>query len=369
MIPVDLAGASARGPAERGRARPVLANVNLQAERGVLAVLGAYKDGTGLLLDLIDGTTTPSAGKVVVLGSSPEKVRARVARVSLEAPLPEALCVEEVCELAADLRGEPRRAASEVLGKLGIANLANRRVRTLSLEERRTVALAIALSSTKVEVLLVEEPLAALDPVAPRQVVEALRARGAEASVIVTTASARDATRIADRLGVLTAGVYTPMGREDAHMGLGKEAASMRVVVAPSAQKPGVASLVAALSGDPAVVRVETSSFAASAGGTLVSAWGPSLPLLSKAVTRAIAGARVEVELVEPSTLPLDALRAAMAARAASPPLGSLPPPPRSLPPSVLPPYGPPIVPGSIPPPGPPASIPPSSVPPSRGGA
>lgn len=362
MTAVDISGASARGPRERGRPRSALVNVTLRTGPGVLAIVGAPRDGTSLLFDVLDATSRTREGMVTVLGGAPEKARDRVARVSLDASLPEALRVEEICDLAADLRGEPRRPARERLGVLGVADMAGRRVRTLSLAERRTVALAIALSSSKVEVLLVEEPLLVLEPVAPRLVIDALRARGATATVIATTASVQDAALLADHLGVLTAGAYAPIAREDAHVGLGEAAASMRVVVAPSGRDAGAASLLAALSGDDAVAHVEAASFASPSGGAVVAVWGPALVPLSMAVTRAIARARVDVELVEPSAQSLASIRIAMAARAASPPPGSLPPRPGSIPPggpsSARPSAG-----------SAPASVRPASTPTSGGGA
>ncbi|MDF2692118.1 MAG: transporter, ATP-binding protein, partial [Labilithrix sp.] len=218
---IELALVSAHGPAERGRPRALLTQVSLDHQRGVLGIIGAPKDGTSLLLDMLDGTAMPSSGRVTVLGTTPDAARSRVARVSLDAPLPEVLRVEEVCDLASDLRGEPRRPAAERLGMLGVAALARRRVRSLTVDERRSVALALALTSTKVEAILIEEPLVAMDPVSPRLIGDVLRARAAAASVIVVTASPRDATRLADRLGVLTAGTYAPLPPELAHTSLG----------------------------------------------------------------------------------------------------------------------------------------------------
>ncbi len=369
---IEVVGVSARGRAERGRPRVVLTKVSLEQRAGVLGIVGAPKDGTSLLLDLIDGTAPPASGRVVVLGGSPDAARARLARVSLEAPLPDALRVHEVCDLAADLRGEPRRSAAEILDTLGIGALARRRVRSLALEERRAVALAIAASSTKAEVLLIEEPLALLDPVAPRLVVDALRARAASACVLVTTASPRDATRLADRLGVLTSGIYSQLPPELAHMSLGPDGgASIRVVVAPAHGKGGAAALAGILGGDDAVARVETATYAAPSEAVSVVVSGRDLARLSQAVTRAIATARIDVELVEPSTLSLDAIRAALAARAMSPPPGSLPPGPASLPPSAVTEAVPSTaMPGSMPPASlPPGSVPPGSVPPPSGGA
>jgi ABC-2 type transport system ATP-binding protein len=346
---IELANVSAHGPAERGRARSILTNVSLEQPSGLLAIIGTLLDGTSLVLDVVDGTVKPKAGRVVVLGGSPDAARARVARVALDAPLPEALRVDEVCDLSSDLRGEARQPAAERLAVLGIGSLARRNVRSLVLEERRAVALALALTS-RAEVLLVDEPLVAIDPVAPRLVVDALRARAAASSVIVTTASARDATRLGDRLGVMTSGVYTALPPELAHTSLGPErSVSMRVVVCPSHGKAGAASLVGALSAADAVTRVDTSTYAAPSGAVGVVVSGRDLTLLARAITHAIATTSVEIELVEPSTLSLDAIRAALAARAMSPPVGSLPPGSMSMPPSAMP--------GSIPPAGVPASL------------
>ncbi len=362
MNVIELLGVSAFGAAERGRARAVLANVSLQIGRGVLAIIGARKDGTALLLDVIGGTTKPRAGRIFVLRDAPANVRARVAHVSLDAVLPDAFRVDEVCDLAADLRGELRRPANESLAVLGASGFARRRVSALSIEERRTVALALALSSSKVEVILVEEPLLALDPVAPRLVMDAIRARAVAACVIVTTASARDAARLGDRLGVLTAGAYTPIQPEHVHVGAGKEGARVQIVVSPSHGKSGVAAIVSALGGDEAVLHVETSSGRGGAG--IVSVFGRDLTLLAKAVTRAIGSAGVDVDLIEPNTLALDAIRMAVAARAASPPRGSLPPGPGSIRPSAFPPSGAPT-PAQVSGATPPVSLPPASMPPT----
>lgn len=310
----------------------MLTNVSLEHRAGVLAILGAAKDGTSLLLDLLDGSAPAAMGRVSVLGTTPAAARSRVSRVRLDAPLPEALRVGEVCDLAGKLRGDAPAPARERLGALGLGALAERSVRSLAVEERRAVALAIAVTSARSEVLLVDEPLAALDPVAPRLVVEALRRRAESASVIVTTASARDAVRLADRLGVLTAGTFTPLpsGSELTALGLGPYGiASVRIVVSASSGKAGAAALTGTLGADPAVDRVEAAAYGtAPERAHAVIAAGRDQAALARAVTRAIATAGVDVDLVESSTPSLEAIRVALAAREASPPPGSLPPRP-----------------------------------------
>lgn len=310
---IRLASVTARAKTkEHGSA--ALTNVSFEHDRGVLAIVGTPADGVALLLDVIDGTRAPRAGGVSIAGARPLSARRRIARVSLEAPLPEALRVEELFELAADLRAEARRPAAEVLGALAAGALAGRLVGTLSVEERRVVALALALGSD-CDVILVEEPLAMMAPVAPRLVVSALRARAESSSVVVVTASVRDAVDVADRLAILSGGVYSPLPAEIVYAGADStRPASVRVVVSSAASASGVAALVEALSQDEAIARVDTSIIAGRPGAAAIVASGADLTRVSKAITRAIGAAAVDVELVEPEIAPALAVRAALAA-------------------------------------------------------
>ena len=71
------------------------------------------------------------------------------------------------------------------------------------------------------------------------------------------------------------------------------------------------AGLVGALSADEAVASVDTAGFRSAGGAVALVVHGRDLSLLAKAVTRAIAETRVDVDLVQPSSLALDAIRAA----------------------------------------------------------
>lgn len=294
---IQVSSLAAKGDLPNARGAVLLRNVSFTWERGVLAVLGAPYDGTTLLLQVLAGHVRARGGSV--------SVKEPIAHVPVDVVLPDALRVDEACELAGELRGEPRKHAPERLAPLGLEALASRRVRSLSPAEARGVALAIALSSTA-PVLLIEEPLAMIEPTVPSRVAAAIRARAsAGAAVIVTTASVRDATTLADRTSMLTRGVLAPVPEPLAHAGPG--GSSMRVVLAPSDDARAHASaLVAALTGDAAVAYVEA------AGAVTVVARGPELAKLASAVTRAVAAARVEVEAIETAVMPLDAIRAAM---------------------------------------------------------
>jgi ABC-2 type transport system ATP-binding protein len=337
MIALDAV--HARAVVDSGKTPSLIKDVTVTWERGVLAVLGTPGDGTSALLQVIAGATRIRAGRVVVDGRAPSAARGSVAYVSLEATLPDALRVDEVCALAGRIRGEPVRTAASRLGVLGLEALADRRVRSLSAGESRAVALAIALTS-KVPVILVEEPLAGLDPSAPARVIEALRARAsAGAAVIVTTASVRDATRLADQLGVLTQGIFTHLPPSLAHMG--HEGAKLRVVVAASSAGE-VSPFVAALSQEAAVTSVETAVFAATralhaAVSVVVS--GRDLLALARAVGAAAARTGAKVEAIESAVMPLDAIRATIATPRAGV-LPSRPPAPPPAPAEPVPPGG-----------------------------
>lgn len=352
MSGVRVEGVNARAKG-RGVVPASLVNVSFATtDREVLAIVGAPKDGTSLLFDLIGGLAKPVTGRVGAPASP------AIARISFEAPLPDALRVEEVAELASDLRGEPRRPIGERLGVLNLTALAKRHTRSLAVEERRAVSLALALTSTAVTVLLVEEPLVAIDPVAPRLVIDALRdaslTRGK--TILATTASPRDAMRIGDRLGILTNGRYesldpTHMVEDKAQLARENKSVSVRVVVTPAQGRAGATKLVAAIGNNEGITHVESHS-ARTSGAIALIVTGHDLAVVAKAITHAVAIVRVDVELIEPIALPLDALRVALAARAASPPPGSLPPgpPAGSLPPMSVPPMPPPPVPEQPPP-------------------
>lgn len=323
---IALEALQARVGAERGKPASIVKGVTFTWETGVLAVLGARADGTTALLEALAGLTRIRGGRALVDGRVPAQARASISYVPLETSLPDALRVSEVCELAGQIRGEPAQAPASRLAVLGLEALANRRVRSLSAGEARAVALAIALTA-KTPILLVDEPLAGLDASAPARVIEALRARAATgAAVVVTTASVRDATRVADQLGVLTRGVFSHLPPSLAHAGHG--AAKLRVVLAVSMPSE-IAPFVAALSEETAIAGVETAPFAATrtlhaAVSVVVS--GNDLLTLARAVGAAAARTGAKVEAIESAVMPLDAIRAAIA----GPRAGELPlePPP-----------------------------------------
>jgi ABC-2 type transport system ATP-binding protein len=254
--------------AARKKGGAAVSGVSFEVDEGVLAIVGPAEP----LFDVLDGTLRPERGDV--------ERGARVFRVSHDAPLPEALSVEEACAFARRVRREAPRSAHETLGVLGIASYAKRRIASLTREQRRTVTFAIALAS-ELDLLLVEEPLAFLSPEAPSRVGEALRRCRARVAILAT-ASRRDAEALADRTLVMDRGALV------AAPALATRA--MRVTLEPAS----AASLAAFLARDPNVSHLESQP-----GTVTVSGGDPDA--LARAITHAVATLGVAVHRIERS--------------------------------------------------------------------
>jgi ABC-2 type transport system ATP-binding protein len=295
---IALDGVAAR------RAPLTLARLSLAWGAGVHSLVGTPADGGPLVLELVAGRARLRAGALRVLDTAPDDpaVRRQIALVLLEPPLPDALTVREVLAMAATLRGERPKDAATRLAPLGIEALAPRPVRTLAPGEVRAVALAEALTSAAVRVVLVEEPLAAVDPRAAAYLPELLRARGRDGcAVLVATASLRDAGDLADDHVLLRSG--TVVGRAaslDELSAFGPDGVRMRVIATdPQA-------LLAAVAREPAVEAVARRDAA-------VVARGRDAVALAAAIGRAIVASGVEVTEMRLEPPSMDDARAASA--------------------------------------------------------
>ncbi len=295
---VVLDRVSARREAARGAVAASLVDVSLEHGLGVLGIWGAAQDGTALLLDVVAGSARHRSGGRLVEGSSPSRGRASVWRIDMDAPLPETLWVHEVCMLSASFRGEPEASPDERLRPFGLARYAGQRVRTLARTERRALMLALALSSPSSDVLLIDEPLLEIDPLAPAVLIDALRAKSRSCAVLVSSASARALHPLADRLGALSKGRFAllPPGTGVESLAAALPAV-VRVVLTPPHGKLEASELAAILAADPWVTRVETDAGRGATASVLVS--GDERRGLSHSITRAIAQARIDVELIE----------------------------------------------------------------------
>ena len=172
--------------------------------------MGPNAAGKSTLIKTWVGFERPTRGGVTVAGIDPWRDRsgalAHVGYVPQSPSLYDGLSVEDHLELALQLRPSFDRAyARRRLDELGIPG--QQRARSLSGGQQAQVALALALG-TRAEILLLDEPLASLDPLARREflhvLTDAVRADGATA--LLSSHIVTDVEQACDRLIVLGVG-------------------------------------------------------------------------------------------------------------------------------------------------------------------
>lgn len=199
---------------------PALAGVSLDVARGErLALLGANGCGKSTLLKVLDGLIFPAAGRYTAFGETitedaledeqlSKAFRSRVGFVfqNADAQVFSPTVAEEIAFGPLQLdhsREETRDRVADVLAMLGIADLADRAPFQLSGGQKKKVAIASVLV-TNPEVLLFDEPTAALDPRTRMWLVELIEQLADAGKTIVHATHDLDVLgRIADRCVVL----------------------------------------------------------------------------------------------------------------------------------------------------------------------
>jgi ABC-2 type transport system ATP-binding protein len=192
----------ADGIVKRFAAREALRGVSLSAARGELvAVIGPNGAGKTTLLSILAGIQRADAGSV----NRPPR---EVGWVPQQAALYSKLTVAENLRLFARLEkvADPEAAVAEMVDLTGLGERADDVAAELSGGNRQRVNIAIGLLGRQ-EVLLLDEPSAALDPRQRERVWEfvlGLAARGT--TVVYSTHDLQEAARHADRVVVLADG-------------------------------------------------------------------------------------------------------------------------------------------------------------------
>lgn len=188
-----------------------LGGIDLTVRTGsITALVGPNGAGKSTLMKAWVGFERPTAGRVSVLGIDPWRDRARalshIGYVPQSAALYKELTVSDHLDIAASLRpafDRPRAAAR--LDDLGISSRA--RAGHLSGGQQAQVALAIVLG-TRATVLLLDEPLASLDPFARREFLHVLSttARAEGSTVVLSSHVITDVEQACDHIVVLGSG-------------------------------------------------------------------------------------------------------------------------------------------------------------------
>ncbi|MCP2343199.1 ABC transporter ATP-binding protein [Actinomadura rupiterrae] len=199
-----------RGLTKRFGARTALEDCRIEVPAGrVSALIGSNGAGKTTLLRTLCGLARPSEGEAAVLGRRPDPddaaFLADIGFLAQDVPLYRRMTAADHIALGGHLNARwDADAARERMGALGIP--LDRPVARLSGGQRTQLALALTLAK-KPRVLLLDEPVAALDPLARHQFLAALSEAVAEGDLTVLMSShlVHDLERVSDHLVLLDA--------------------------------------------------------------------------------------------------------------------------------------------------------------------
>ena len=196
-----------RGVGKRYRQRWALADCTLSIPAGrVVGLVGPNGAGKTTLLGLAAGILRPTAGSIEVLGGRPASSPAQLARVGFVAqdtPVYGGLSVADHLKLGAKMNpGWDACLAADRIGHLALDR--RQRAGKLSGGQRAQLALTLAMAK-RPELLLLDEPVASLDPMARREFLEGLSEfiAGRPVSVVLSSHLVSDLERVCDYLIVL----------------------------------------------------------------------------------------------------------------------------------------------------------------------
>ena len=258
------AAISTRGLTKRYGPIVALDGLDLDVPAGsITGLLGPSGSGRTTALRLLAGLSRPSGGSAVVAGVQlgnrhGVKLRRKVGVLPDTDAIFEWMSGREQLSFAAELAGIARTdiplRVTSMLERVGLAVLADARTALYDLAERRRLGMAQALIGEP-EIVLLDEPVAALDPANRADLLSIIGDLRDRATVVLSSPEPAHAETVCDRVAVLERGRLVVAGRVDALLG-GVVGATYDIVLD---REPGLAlaGLVARLRAEPWVSAVE----------------------------------------------------------------------------------------------------------------
>ncbi len=199
----------ARGLGKQYGRRWALRDCTLAIPEGrVVGLVGPNGAGKTTLLHLAVGLLAPTSGSIRVLGANPADGPVQLCRagfVAQDTPVYARLTVAQHLRMGAWLNpGWDRKTADSRIEQLGLDP--RQRAGTLSGGQRAQLALTVAIAK-RPECIILDEPVASLDPLARREflrsLMEVVAAQGI--SVVLSSHLIADLERVCDYLVVLVA--------------------------------------------------------------------------------------------------------------------------------------------------------------------
>jgi len=199
---------TAHGVGKSFNGRPVLADVSFTVEPGeIVGVLGKNGAGKTTLLELVLGFTPATSGGVQLFGYDsyrlPGAAKARIGFVPQQDELVSQLTAADQLGVIASFYPRWDDALVGRLSEEWEVDL-NQRVKNMSVGQRQKLSILLALGH-RPDVLILDEPVASLDPVARRQFLEQIIEVAADGnrSVVFSSHIVSDVERLANKIWIL----------------------------------------------------------------------------------------------------------------------------------------------------------------------
>lgn len=192
-----------------------LRDVSLQVQSGeIFGLLGPNGAGKTTLLSCLQGLHTPSSGRLDVAGHDPKRAKGTLGVQLQKTALLDDLTVAELLEVYAALY-DVRLTADQIdalLERFGLNDQRAKYARQLSGGQQQRLALAIALANDP-QIVMLDEPTAALDPHARREVWDVLRGLHEDGrTILITTHSMEEAEALCGRVAIIDRGQIMAIG-------------------------------------------------------------------------------------------------------------------------------------------------------------
>jgi len=155
--------------------------INLSISRGITSLVGPNGSGKTTLMNLMSGLLRPTQGSINVLGLSPdqpEKLFRKLGYCAQFDSFPKGMTgrdfVQSFLEISGFVRKEAINLTNRALERVNLVDAAKRKVESYSKGMRQRIRLAQAIAHNP-QVLILDEPLNGLDPMARAEVIALFR--------------------------------------------------------------------------------------------------------------------------------------------------------------------------------------------------
>jgi len=194
---------------------PAVSNLNLSIQKGeIFGFIGPNGAGKTTTIKMIGGVLEPTSGSIIIAGISmkdhPEKAKSKIGFIPDRPYLYEKLTGMEFLKFVADLYGVGidifSKKADQHLKKFSLLDWSNELIESYSHGMKQRLIMAAALLHDP-EVIIVDEPMVGLDPVAIMMVKDLFRNLAKQGvTVFMSTHTLKIAEDICDRIGVIHKG-------------------------------------------------------------------------------------------------------------------------------------------------------------------